>query len=212
MKNPASPSRLCCLSLLLLAAVGCSQRSQLAGDTELLGQGNFLRLVRHKGWESVERLGTGKVACIIAITNDNKMLFVQQFRPPLNAQTIEFPAGLVGDLPQCPNESVLDAARRELLEETGYHAHHLESLVAGPPAPGFSSEIITYFLATGLTAAAAETPREEGVLLHEIPLKDVHNWLMDIAQQGRLYVNANIYTGLYLVLQRLPQHRAAILQ
>ena len=50
------------------------------------------------------------------------MLLVEQHRPPVNQTVLELPAGLVGDLSNQPLENLEQAAKRELLEETGYHA------------------------------------------------------------------------------------------
>ena len=67
-------------------------------------------------------------AVVVALTEDDKLLAVRQYRPAVECQTIELPSGLVD-----PGESPLDAGRRELLEETGYQAPEME--VLGPMIP-----------------------------------------------------------------------------
>ena len=83
--------------------------------TEILYQGDWLRLVKRGHWESCERVhGEGMAVIIIAVTPDDEVLFVEQYRVPLGARTIEMPAGLVGD--DHAHDTLEDAARRELVE------------------------------------------------------------------------------------------------
>ena len=64
-----------------------------------LYEGDWLRLVRIGHWESCERThGQGMAVIVIAVTPADEVLFVEQYRVPLGARTIEMPAGLVGDL------------------------------------------------------------------------------------------------------------------
>ncbi|WP_426806258.1 NUDIX domain-containing protein, partial [Stenotrophomonas sp. SrG] len=72
----------------------------------------------------------------------------EQFRVPLQAKTIEMPAGLVGDIDA--GESIEDSAVRELEEETGWTAGHAEGLMIGPTSSGASSEKIAFVRATGV--------------------------------------------------------------
>ena len=66
---------------------------------QTLDEGDWLRLVRIDHWESCERThGQGMAVIIIAVTPADQVLFVEQFRVPLGARTIEMPAGLVGVL------------------------------------------------------------------------------------------------------------------
>ena len=63
-----------------------------------LYEGDWLRLVRIGHWESCERThGQGMAVIVIAVTPADEVLFVEQYRIPLGARTIEMPAGLVGD-------------------------------------------------------------------------------------------------------------------
>ncbi|KKN26702.1 hypothetical protein LCGC14_0871820, partial [marine sediment metagenome] len=125
------------------------QYTKEQSNVQELACGKFLRLVKKGHWEYAERVNTKEAAIIIAITNDNKLLFVEQFRIPLDCKVIEMPAGLVGDIRS--GESAEDAARTELLEETGYKAKNIEFLVKGPKSPGMSNEEASLFLATDLT-------------------------------------------------------------
>ena len=92
---------------------------------------------------------TGIVA-IIAVTDDGKLLLVEQDRPPVGRRVIELPAGLAGDENGAEHEDLATAARRELREETGYDAAEMVRVAAGPPSAGMTDEVITLFRARGL--------------------------------------------------------------
>ena len=90
-----------------------------AGTIETLYEGQWLRLVRNGRWEYAERThGNGMAVIIIAVTPDDEVLFVEQYRVPLGRRTIEMPAGLVGD--DHDADTLESAATRELAEETGW--------------------------------------------------------------------------------------------
>ena len=86
----------------------------------VLAEGKYLRLVAESGWEWVERLNASGAAVIAALTDDRRLVLVEQYRIPLHARVLDLPAGLVGDEPGAAGEAMIDAARRELFEETGY--------------------------------------------------------------------------------------------
>ncbi|MFV1995588.1 MAG: DNA mismatch repair protein MutT, partial [Verrucomicrobiales bacterium] len=69
----------------------------MGDETEILGAGKYLRLVRRGGWEHVEQnLGEGAVA-VLAVTDAAEVVLIEQVRPPLGGPVIELPAGIVGD-------------------------------------------------------------------------------------------------------------------
>jgi ADP-ribose pyrophosphatase len=88
----------------------------------------------------------GAVA-VVAIDTENRVLLIQQYRHPVRKKLWELPAGLL----DIPGESKTTAAERELMEETGYRAGHIESLIDFYTTPGGNSEQISIFLATGLS-------------------------------------------------------------
>ena len=92
--------------------------------TESLYEGHYLRLKKRGNWEYAERTHAGSAVIIIAVTPEENLLFVEQYRVPMNANTIEMPAGLVGD--QDENDTFESAAVRELLEETGWQADEVQ--------------------------------------------------------------------------------------
>src|SRR5580704_13780102 len=99
----------------------------------------FLALIKEGHWEYVDRINATGAALILAVTPEQKVLLVEQYRIPVHARTIELPAGIIGDEPGNSDESHAQAARRELLEETGYAAEKMEALTTGPACSGITS-------------------------------------------------------------------------
>ena len=96
-----------------------------------IAEGKRVRLVRRGDWEYVTRKKSSGIVAIVAVTDDRKLVLVEQFRPPVAKSVIELPAGLAGDAAGHEQEDLTDAARRELLEETGYEADSMEFLAEG---------------------------------------------------------------------------------
>jgi ADP-ribose pyrophosphatase len=94
-------------------------------------------------------------AVMMAVDARKRILLVRQYRVPARGYLWELPAGRLDK-----GETPLQAARRELIEETGYRAKHWKKLVMFYPSPGFVAEKMTIFLATGLTAGEA-TPMDD---------------------------------------------------
>ena len=164
-----------------------------------LYKARFLRLLRQDGWEYVERSNTIPAVGILAVTDERKILLVEQFRIPINSTCIELPAGLIGDLTGSENESLAAAAIRELEEETGYTAAAIELLTRGPSSAGLTSEQIILVRATGLRRIGpAGGDGTENITLHEIPLAEVHAWLANRLANGTP-IDPKVYAGLYFV-------------
>lgn len=106
-------------------------------------------------------------AAVVAVDDDGQVLLVRQLRPAVDAALLELPAGLVD-----AGESPIDCARRELAEETGLAASYVEPLVSFYTSPGFSTELIHIFVATGLREASVEHDEEEDIQLVRLPLED----------------------------------------
>ncbi len=164
-----------------------------------IAQTRFLRLVRRGKWEFVQRVNATGVVCIAAVTDDGGLLLVEQFRPPVNAPVIELPAGLAGDEPGSEREGLLSAARRELLEETGYEATEMRAVLAGVSSAGVSDETITFFVARGLqkTASGGGVGHEK-IVIHTIPLSGLDDWLATKLNSG-CQIDARLLTGVYLL-------------
>ncbi|HVX86199.1 MAG TPA: NUDIX hydrolase [Phycisphaerae bacterium] len=162
-----------------------------------LARGKFLELVNVNGWEYVRRIRGRTPIAIAALTPDNRILLISQYRAPLEAVCIEIPAGLVGDHSQ--QESWQEAAARELLEETGWSASSFELLCHGPTSAGLTSEQIMLVRARQLVKVGpAAGDGSEQITLHEIPLPDVHAWLDDRARRN-FPIDPKVYAALYFL-------------
>jgi ADP-ribose pyrophosphatase len=162
-----------------------------------LAQGRFLRLVNAGGWEYAERVNASGVVAVIAVTEDREIILTEQYRPAVKKRVIDMPAGLAGDIPGEETEALATAARRELLEETGYRARRMKFLTAGPPSAGMSSEIVSFFLAKGCRRVAdGGGDDHEEIDVHVVPLKSVAAWLRKRAGKRRC-VDPKVYAALY---------------
>ena len=161
--------------------------------------GKFLALVKEGHWEYADRTNATGAAIIVAVTEEQKRLLVEQYRIPVHARTVELPAGIIGDEPGSSDEAQAEAARRELVEETGYEAGQMEALTHGPASSGLASETVTLFRASKLRrVGAGGGVAHEDITVHEVPLADVHAWLEAKAKSGVL-VDSKVYAGLYFV-------------
>jgi len=160
-----------------------------------LGEGRFLRLLRRGRWEFVERTNAHAVVAMLAITKGNEILIVEQYRPAVRRRVIELPAGLVGDVDG--DTDLVRAARRELVEETGFRARALERLVELPSSAGLTSETTVLYRCTGLRRVGEGGGDEtENITVHAVPLDRAAAWLARRVRRGAL-VDAKVYAGLY---------------
>jgi ADP-ribose pyrophosphatase len=175
----------------------------MTDELEILQSTKFLNLVRRGRWIYASRPGISGVVCIAGLTTNNEVVFVEQFRPPVQAQVIEFPAGLAGDVSGQEHEPLLEAAKRELLEETGYEATEMHEVFIGPSSAGLSDECITFLTAYGLKKVADGGGDEhEEIVVHVVPLADAWKFLSKQMQAGVL-VDSRVPTCLYLLEHKL---------
>jgi ADP-ribose pyrophosphatase len=171
----------------------------------LLHAGRFLELRSTGGWEYASRANASGVVAILAVSPKREILLVEQYRPPLGRFVLELPAGLSGDEPLKENEPLLSAARRELVEETGYEARQWFSLGDGPTSAGLTDEMITFFLALDLVRIRELEQfgvGNERIQLHTVRIGEVPGFLERRQKEG-VAVDFKIYAALYMA-QRHP--------
>jgi len=164
-----------------------------------LFQGRFIRVLRKDNWEYIQRPNCTGIVVILAMTDDRKVILARQYRLPVNGEVIEFPAGLMNDGASKRKEGIIAAARRELLEETGYLAKRIVKVMAGPAGSGLSADILTVVHATGLKKVGHGGGDEtENITVCEVPVKTAGKWLKTMMRKG-YYVDPKVYAGLYFL-------------
>ena len=114
-------------------------------------------VVRHRG-----------SAVMMAVDDKERLLLVRQYRLPANQYLWELPAGKADE-----GEKVAQAAKRELIEETGVRAKKWKKLVSFYPSPGYVEEKMTIFLATGLTQGESAPMEDERIETRWFTKKEV---------------------------------------
>ena len=150
---------------------------------EIAWQGKWVVAKRQGKWEYVSRARNIQAAVIVAIDDSDHVLLVDQYRVPLGKRCLELPAGLIGD--EHDGDTALDAARRELEEETGYRCETVEELGYFHSSPGMVSEGFTLVRATGLTKIGeGGGVAEEDIVVHRVALADVPAFVAQKRAEG----------------------------
>ena len=162
----------------------------------IIAKGKFLQLAQEGTWEYAERINASGVVAIVAITVEREIVLTEQHRIPVGARVIDLPAGLAGDTAGEESEALVQAAQRELLEETGYSSKVWRAIYRAPSSPGLTSEVVDYFLANNARQTAAGGGVEgEGITVHTIPLRTIRRWLRGEMAKG-LMVDPKVYVAL----------------
>jgi ADP-ribose pyrophosphatase len=158
---------------------------------KIVWKGNFMSAVEityrdAKGvvrtWEALERVGIGGIVVMVGVTPAGNVILERQFRPPVGRDVIELPAGLVES-----DETMEVAAKRELIEETGWSAGKLEFLAEGPISTGASTESLRAYLCTDLERVGKNGGDDNEIIeVIEVPLHNVQEFLRDRQNQGML--------------------------
>lgn len=126
-------------------------------------------------WEALERVGVGGIVVMVAVTPTGNVILEKQFRPPVGRDVIELPAGLVES-----NESMEVAAKRELIEETGWSAGKLDFLAEGPISTGASTEALRAYLCTELEHVGKSGGDDNEIIeVIEVPLRTAQDFLSE---------------------------------
>jgi ADP-ribose pyrophosphatase len=164
-------------------------------EPKVLFEGSHLVFLDRDGWEYVEHRTAPEAAMVVALTDRGEIVLTEEFRPAMNAWVVALPSGLVGD--EGP-EDALDAARRELAEETAHAARRYRRLAKGPGSAGQSSERITFFLAEGAYASGEQAAHDRGkIRVHVVPVARLRRWARGRERAGTV-VDPKIYAGLFL--------------
>ncbi|MBD8031927.1 MULTISPECIES: NUDIX domain-containing protein [Solibacillus] len=135
----------------------------------------------------------GAVA-VIAITENNKILFVEQYRKALERSIVEIPAGKMEK-----GEEPIVTARRELEEETGYTSEDLKFVQAFATSPGFADEVIHIYVAEKLKKLdiPVDLDEDEFVDLMELSLEEAEAMVAD----GRIFDAKTAFAVLWVKMK-----------
>lgn len=130
--------------------------------------------VPNKGYQKREIIEHKGAVAIVAITDDNKIVLVKQYRKAIERELYELPAGKIEI-----GETPLDCAIRELKEETGYSAKNIKLIHKFFTSAGFSNQKIYIFLATGLNKGEPEFDEDEIIEKYEIDINEARNMVIN---------------------------------
>lgn len=147
-----------------------------------------LEIIRHPGAAAIVPLLSDPEA------EDPSVLLLEQYRYAAGGTIWEIPAGVLE-----PDEPPLECARRELLEETGAHADHIEHLTTVFTTPGFTDERIHLFLASGLTIGEPSHQHDEFIQVKPRLLSDA----LSMIRSGQIVDGKSIVAILYVAGFRL---------
>ena len=151
---------------------------------QIVWQGRFITAKVNGRWEFVSRARNIRAAVIVAV-EAGSIILVEQYRVPLGRPCIELPAGLIGDHDGQESEDTLEAANRELEEETGYRAARMEVLGEYWSSPGMVSESFTLVRAHDLTRVGPGGGTDgENITVHHVPLASLPAFIAQRRAQG----------------------------
>ena len=135
-------------------------------------------------------------AAIIPMIDPTHVILLKQYRHALRKHIWEIPAGTID-----PRESVINCAKRELTEETGFSADQWYRLGEITPVPGYSDERIHIFLATELQSAERHLDEDEIIQVHDVACEEV----LDMLKRGDIQ-DAKSIAGLFLAFEWLKEN------
>ena len=133
-------------------------------------------------------------SAIVPVDADGNTYLVRQYRTPMGRVLMEIPAGKLDYM----GEDRLEAAKRELREETGFTANKWTHLVDLATTPGFCTEVISLFLAEDLTKGETDFDDDEFLDLVKMPFKEA----ADMAATGK-FADAKTIVALLLAERKM---------
>lgn len=155
-------------------------------SSETIYEGKRVTLVVDDGKEIVRH---GAAVAIVAVDRERRVLLVRQERPAVRGKVLELPAGMLE-----AGEPPLEAAKRELQEETGLHGGEWVEAATVLSSPGFTDERIHLFVATGLDEGEDSPDDGEDLELVRVPHDQLAGLLTDVE-------DAKTLAGLLLYLR-----------
>lgn len=156
--------------------------------------GKYVETVVDGSWEYVRRTGDRGAAVVIAVTDADELVLVEQYRVPLGRRCIELPAGLIDD-----GEDTCAAAIRELHEEAGYRAASVSAIGVFASSPGLASESFTLVRAEGLTQIGDGGGIDgEDIVVHLVPVADLPRFIEE-KRNADVMIDVRLMAGLRLL-------------
>jgi ADP-ribose pyrophosphatase len=140
--------------------------------------------------EIVEHRGA---TAIVPILEDGRVVLVRQYRYAAATELLEIPAGTLE-----PDEAPENCARRELEEETGFKCREIKKMMEIFLAPGYSTEKIHIYLATGLSEAKMRLEEDERINVEKVPISTA----LEMVSSGKIQ-DAKTISGLYVAARFL---------
>ncbi len=148
----------------------------------VMWQGKYLRAIKAGRWEYASRTNDVRAVVVLA-EQDGKILLIEQQRVPIGLRCIELPAGLIGD--EDPDATVEGTAVKELEEETGFTAAHIDRLGDFYSSPGMVAESFTLVRATGLSRVGEGGGTEhEDITVHMVARDAIADFIAERRSQG----------------------------
>ena len=135
-------------------------------------------------------------SAMVPISGNDNVILIKQYRHAIGDFIWEIPAGTLD-----PNETPLECAQRELIEETGFSANTWQKLGEITPVPGYSDERIHMFLAADLLPAEQNLDKDEVLNVHEVPLDKA----IEMIHKGAIQDSKTI-SGLFMATNRLKEN------
>ena len=147
----------------------CGRVLKLERDIVRLPNGgeSVREVIRHKG-----------AVAVVPLDNDGKIIIVEQYRYPFGRRFLEIPAGKL----ESADEVALEAAKRELREETGAISKKITPLGEFIPSPAILSEVVHMYLAEDLTFGECDFDEDEFIVLHRYGIDE----LIDMILRGEI--------------------------